>query len=246
MSFFFYNHDGKRVAFDKEEFVRVYGQSYYLHNNDCKLYIPKISVNSYYAEEQVESILTNGICNENDVDLILAWKIGGINHIKTESDETIVYKKDWQNNGIVKERYFKCERNEFNTFCNRIKEIALDSCNQTDVEIINEITNAASKNHVKLGPVYILTLLYFITKGRSPIFDRYAYVAAKSICIGVAPQMTWYEYPTNKAPEAILSVINEYKWFLTQVFGHSNISRSIDRALWVYGHMFFKEKECKI
>lgn len=242
MSYSFYKRDDTKVDFNVEEFVKVYEQSYYLHKEDCPLYIPRVSVNSRIAEKRADELLVNGIKKSEDVAFILAWKIGGINHIESEAKKKIVFKEDWQNNGFVKERYFKCERAAFNSFC---QEVARINSNIETETIINEIIQAANDNGVKLGAVYILTLLYFITRKESPIFDRFAYIAAKSICIGAAPQRTWYEYPSRKTPEAILRVINEYKWFLTQVFGYSNISRSIDRALWVYGHMFYEDEDKK-
>ena len=108
--------------------------------------------------------------------------------------------------------------------------------------VVDEVEKAAEKYKVSLGPVYILTIIYFITRGESPIFDRFAYSAVKSLYYSklrhadFTPEDVWYECPSGKKPKDILKVINDYKWYLEQVFGKSNIARDIDRSLWVYGH----------
>lgn len=243
MSYFFYKHDGTQVKFNEEKFIKAYEQSYYLHKKDCSFYIPRVSVNSRIAEKRADELLANGIEKGEDVAFILAWKIGGIDHEQTDKDKVIKYKDEWSEgetlvvNGFYR---FECDREIFSEFCDCIVKIT-NEYGETAEEAsiagaLKKTINATETFKIKLGAVYILTILYFITKGESPLFDSCAYKAAKAIFNGVKPVNIWYENPSNKELKTITTVINEYKWYLERLFGKSNIPRNYDRALWVYGH----------
>lgn len=243
MSYFFYDRNAEKVEFSEKEFVNAYEQSYYLHKEDCPLYIPRVSVNSRTAEKRADELLVNGIKKVEDVSFILAWKIGGIDHKKSDAKEVIKYKDEWSKGKVlvVGGHYrFECDRESFNVFCDRIVEIAQkfdDSAEEARLyNALKETIDATKAFSISLGTVYILTIMYFITKGESPIFDRCAYKAAKAIYNDVEPVNVWYESPSNKELKTITTVINEYKWYLERLFGTSSIPRDYDRALWVYGH----------
>lgn len=254
MSYTFYLRDGTPTKFSKKAFVQTYEKSYYLLSKDNEFYIPKVSVNSGVAEKNIQSILDNGISDKEDVNRILAWKIGGIDHKKSRNhieffDKWKGEKEDGKT--IIKARYFKCEESAFKKFCERLSDRAIEierTFHSGDGGLENALSKIISvidgedkdESVPGLGPVYILTILYFITKNESPIFDRFAYTAVKAIYNGVTPDKIWYENPSSKNVKDIIRVIDEYKWYLTQVFGSEKIIREEDRALWVYGHLFNK------
>ena len=241
-----------------QEFKREYEDYYYL-DSEGQRRIPTLPGSSRTIEERIEALFQQETLGKNDIDLILAWKIGGIDHVKSE------FTTEWKTNenGNVKARYFNCEKSNYDRFCERLSKNASSIANtyfktgteEALKEILSIIQGAnESETVIGLGPVYILTILYFITKGESPIFDRYAYTAVKAIYNGVKPDEIWYENPSSdnswhkeknekkceimkeKAAKAIAKVINEYSWYLKQVFGTKNIPRYVDRSLWVYGH----------
>ena len=113
-------------------------------------------------------------------------------------------------------------------------------------EVLNELGKKAPNG---IGPVYQITLLYFISKGQYPIYDRFAYIALQEIKNGAEPFTTKIEPQTlpNKTSKKFKSVyedyIEPYMQNISLVFGsnyNSSIEkyRNIDRALWVYGHAF--------
>lgn len=87
------------------------------------------------------------------------------------------------------------------------------------------------------GSVYILTLIYFLSKGKFPIFDKYAYKAVKALFYNANPKDVTVESSIDKNDiDKVLTLYCEYCWLLTQVFKTYSITRDQDRALWVYGH----------
>ena len=92
------------------------------------------------------------------------------------------------------------------------------------------------------GYVYILTVLFFVTHGRFPIYDRFAHIASLAIDQGLPPGSFVNYREVQKW--------NDFQHYINLVLAISKacpqqsrnpsmfISRSVDRALWVYGHFF--------
>lgn len=92
--------------------------------------------------------------------------------------------------------------------------------------------------------MYIITLLYFISHGQYPIYDRFAWKAIQAICDDKKPGdvINALELPA-KNTRAFDTVFDTYMIpyieKLKSVFGATyQESRDVDRALWVYGHKF--------
>ena len=107
-----------------------------------------------------------------------------------------------------------------------------------------------------LGPVYLITLLYFVTSSRypgaCPIYDRFAMRALlaikdnkeidSSVKCGELPDKDSKEFSeiTDKR-------MNNYINLLKCIFGDTyTYNRDIDRALWVYGHLFKDSAKGKV
>ncbi len=87
------------------------------------------------------------------------------------------------------------------------------------------------------GSVYILAMLYFLSRGGIPIYDQFAHKAVKALYAKVNPNMIYVgSSPDKSDTKSVVKMLLEYIWLLEKVFGKSNIDRTIDRALWVYGH----------
>ena len=94
-----------------------------------------------------------------------------------------------------------------------------------------------------LGSVSLIALLFFITQGELPIYDRYAEIALKAIAGNIRPgqEVRYAELPgkNDTASEIWKSRIQPYINTLEMFFGDEwERNRDIDRALWVYGHLF--------
>ncbi len=247
----YFTIEGKSVIFDKDSFINEYQNCYYLDNGENGVpkhtHFSRISANCKVAENEIERILNDGILSKDDVNLLLAWKIGGIDHKKSMQENSVQFISSWGgedsssvlvNNGLSQ---FRCSKDLFDKFCSEIVRISKSYQGKYDSDIRNDIIKEIesaieSANVLGLGAVYILTLLYFITRGQSPIFDRCAYRAVKAIYREMKVKDIWYENPSSSEAPYIIRIINDYEWYLSKIFGTKCIDRSVDRALWVYGH----------
>ena len=106
-----------------------------------------------------------------------------------------------------------------------------------------------------IGTVYLLTLLYFITGGATPIYDRFAMAALlvwklrDSITIPENSIIRVEALP-DKKDDKVRNILKEGLYskyiellsdFCGMVYGDKDKwkdDRNVDRALWVYGHFF--------
>ena len=230
-------------SISKDEFIEMYNKSYF---RSAERVVKGVTQNSKVAETEIERILNEGIKTTNDVINILAWKIGKIKHKDTDENGKITFSKDPYHFNIY--RYGKKweEIKEFVEYIvKHIDRLYLTS-KDSPQEVLNELGKKAKNG---IGPVYLITLLYFISKGQYPIYDRFAYIALQEIKNGAEPFTTKIEPQTlpNKTSKKFKSVyedyIEPYMQDISLVFGsdyNSSIEeyRNIDRALWVYGHAF--------
>lgn len=175
-------------------------------------------------EDRIDRLLTIDTLSRKDIVDILGWKAGG-----TSEGEVV---KSWsgsidvgelidcyglQPEPIKKRDFYKGDEQETLAFLTRQKGI---------------------------GPVYAITLLYFISKGKWPIYDRFAKMALSAICDpkGKKPGdvVEYKELPQKAFSDIISQDMEEYKGQIEAVFGMEEYqkSRDIDRALWAYGHLF--------
>lgn len=116
-------------------------------------------------------------------------------------------------------------------------------------------------NKIKgIGPVITITLAYFMSNGELPIYDRFAHIALLAINeIDLKDKVTADFFYTNDYINSVsitsdLSIqenLHRYSLYrdrirrLNQQMGISNgvdKDRSIDQALWTYGHLFNETK----
>lgn len=235
----FYDVNGLEIS--KEQFVKNYGNSYFIGN---KRIVKGVGQNSRYTEEEIEKILNDGIKTHIDVVHILAWKIGKLKHYECEQENKFVYHKDWEN---AEKMEVKIRNNKFDIrgFSEYILENAecIEKLYEKDSQsALNKLNEGSVKG---IGTVYLITMLYFITKRECPIYDRFAMKAIEAIINDVKPGSVIKEKQlpdkTSKKFNKIMeNEMKEYICSLKDVFGTDYKDRNVDRALWVYGHMFSK------
>lgn len=222
----FYDLAGKEI--DKKEFIQLYNTCYYL-------------TNSYVAEKEIENLLTDGIKSREDVFKIFAWKIGRIDHKRSRQEGKICYTK-----GCCLEKYEMTTRQgtiNIEKICRFIEREYTNLSKKKPVEILDELRKEPDKIE-KLGSVYLLTLVYFISKGKAPIYDRFAKMALdacmekKKLGSYVKP----FYLPDKKSKKLYSSYEENYSSKLYEYFGEELKNRNLDRALWVYGHLFRDQK----
>lgn len=247
--FYSVDHKGeieRNTDITKENFIALYTSEYYL-NLGCK--IKGLRRSSPWVEMQIESLLKNGINCELDVVHILAWKIGKINHAESEKQKKFCYTKDWINaeNLNVKLYGEPFDLEKLATYIVQNIERLQTTAVTCPTSVVTEISNLKIR---RLGPVYIFTLLYFLSKGAYPIYDRFAHVALNMITSKADPCTKVYardlikEFDSSKKIADVFEQYqNNYVCKLRRVFKDTyKTDRNIDRALWSYGHIFYCSK----
>lgn len=88
-----------------------------------------------------------------------------------------------------------------------------------------------------VGAVYILAIIFFLSNGVYPIYDKYAHKAVKALYSNRSPKEVFVgEAPDKSKIDDVIAMYEEYLYLLRSVFGTHSISREEDRALWIYGH----------
>lgn len=87
----------------------------------------------------------------------------------------------------------------------------------------------------------IITIMFFLSKGRIPIYDQFTHKAVKAIYFEKKPKDIYVgPAPLKSSITDAVNLLMEYMWYLEEIFGRHNISRSEDQALWAYGHVRHK------
>ncbi len=227
MSIFFYP-DGIGKINDTETFIQFYRQVYYYRSKDLKL------------EHRIDEILRNDALTRKDVVDILRWKIDALDYDDTYPKETV--RNQWRSIdvGRLLDR-LKIERAQ-----QRVNKRQLLRQQGGRTEMFRFLCGQDG-----IGPVYAITLLYFLTKGYYPIYDKFAHIAVKVICACEKDARFDYLFDEKDLNREIHlnsgQVLAEYKEHyvdrLRHIFhGRSETDRDVDRALWAYGHLFNKTK----
>lgn len=163
--------------------------------------------------------------NQQDLKFVFGWKLGQIDHQASEHKQQVVYKSDWDQHLIAGMQF---------TSPDLSSAISLLAAQMSQIQTLQP--EAIFDLHHKLndiGPVYILTFLFFLTHGQWPIYDKYAAIAVEAITLG--------QVPGSKVKVSQLSSWRGYTKFvgkISWICGSQNISREQDQALWAYGHFF--------
>ena len=214
-----YYPDGKKTFESEEEFVNFYEQVYFYANGNIKL------------EKMMDDIRNKSALKLDDYGNILAWKTGGE---YDEDKKTVSY------------QYGEIDLKQFEDFEGEKEKQRKDG----PIELLHKLIKCE-----KIGFVYGITLMYFISKGEYPIYDRFAHYALLAIGNNIAPgkeiikkrELINVQIGSSKSVE---NAFDKYeKEFMSYLTGsgenrlfQQDYSRSLDRALWSYGHLFNDNK----
>ncbi|MDE6727377.1 MAG: hypothetical protein K2J80_05490 [Oscillospiraceae bacterium] len=109
------------------------------------------------------------------------------------------------------------------------------------IQLLNELRT--SKNNI--GSVYAITVLYFLSGGEYPIYDRFVQIAVNAICSNakIGDEVECKGLSDSPCGKTLLdSYEKKYHEKLRSIFKGVPLDRKTDRALWAYGHLF-KEKK---
>ena len=237
---------------DIRRFVDLYGKYYFQGQGDadeCKKYgiVIRHPVRTEYEEHIVCEKLSKGVYDKE----CIAWKLG-------------VELSDSANE--IGTRYHIFPVDQLNSFCRSVADEYRDG---RDIEEMYFAIAQKAPKHI--GTVQIINSLFFLSKGRIPIYDYYAHVAVKALINDKGPQEIYVgEAPSKLAlskgdsldnssegTRHLLGVNLLYDYMdLLQTLksmccfseGYWDkdgvfITRELDRALWVYGHCTRKWNE---
>lgn len=257
--------DGEEIT--KEQFIDFYSEVYCYENHK-----------QWNLEVEMEKLLgrDNGTpLTTMEIARILLWKTNGTPE-ETGDDEFCI--KDYGRTIIIRDELKESQEfkslNEPERKTNETDEIdEIDEYSAKDFvrHLVNYCYPAPKSSgetgeRIGIGFVYAATLLFFVTKGAYPIYDRYAHVGLKSVCSGENPTgeqckiTESYYYSkmfhspdrnkkgiiTDAAIDKAWKEYMRYKCLLMEkdVFGDVYAKfgtnyRDVDRALWAYGHLFY-------
>jgi hypothetical protein len=96
----FFDEHGHSI--DCAQWLGTYEPQYFLNSPTTK----RINQGSRFVEDEVSSLLRkDALLCEDDLKLLMAWKIGAINHRASEGAQKILYYSGWQIQ--TKFRYFR-------------------------------------------------------------------------------------------------------------------------------------------
>ena len=211
-------------------FISRYESSYF--KNDKSEGIPKLNTTEIEVEKYIEGKLHSGIVDE----YVVAWKAGRL--IKADIDNDKFLQEKQYMNGYGNQ----IDSNELKTYLSKLKKSEIqeiiDSSDILSRDILEKSYDLVKENAPRnFGSVYLINILYFLSKGKIPIYDKYAHIAVKALCFGYKPSNIYVGDPPEKnRTKMVINMLSEYMWYLNKLFGTYSIPRSLDRALWVYGH----------
>lgn len=265
-------HPDKNQILSKDDFLKYYNALYFTDPNNRISYETGCGKKNYvkqsskYAEDLIESILDKNYDNltYSDIILILAWKIGKIKHSESQKDHKLKLHCNWycQLGKYSSGEFLKWNGKPIKQYSDENK-IVLDVKKITEYlksngSELNDLIGESSiqlaldklikENWTGIGPVYLITLLYFITNkqhpGKCPIYDRFAMRALLAINDNkkIGESVECGELPNKSSKncsQIVAKRMEEYICLLDKIFGDDyKYNRNVDRALWVYGHLF--------
>lgn len=222
-----------------ENEIRFWESMYFKNENSDEIpnKIEGLSITNQTEEELEKNFLTNHRNGKIDMEIV-AWKFGKLekqNKINyTYKDGTKFLSDNYGNKISVDElnNYIKWINTNVNVINNEIEAGDLEGA-------FEMLAREEKPVYVpkKFGTVYIITLMSFISKGKIPIYDRFAHTAVKAIFANKFPYEIYVgEAPSKKKPKKAINMLNEYRWLIQKTFHVDTVSPELDRALWVYGH----------
>lgn len=226
---------------DISRFINKYEKYYFNDCTDKNNPIVARFRTSPYVEKRIEKILLNGLEKEELV-LMFAWKIGAICHRPSETEQKIVYSKNFDKtlkyapySGLVDySPYLIYLKDNFNN---------LKNLSHTPEQLYYELYR--NRTH-GVGHVYTINTLYFFTHGLMPIYDKFAdfgllgFEKSGDLTEKDIEYVQGYNSPSGR-PKVLWEHYMKYVDRLQNAFGKYYLNRAVDRSLWVYGHSIAKQ-----
>lgn len=216
---------------EKKDFINKYQQFYYKkesYSEDEKSLLGQVLKNK--TEECVEKYAEKVLDKELEIDeRIFLWKAGRLTPELTEL------------NDVQKIEVFNGRGREIKNakkFIERVKVMDFSNGIANFEQNYKVLLDLAKQTKLKnVGAVYLISVLFFLSDKKYPIYDYFAHRAVKALFLGKTPVEVFVGGAPDKSEvDKVVAMYKEYVCLLERVFGKSDIERALDRALWVYGH----------
>ncbi len=242
----FFDEAGKVIP--AADWMRRYEPYYFLGDPSSKR-VNRRNKTSPFIEDQVCALLNKStFLSKDDLVLLMAWKLGLVDHGSSEEHKKIIFKQDFGAKLISTGQFRPLD------FSKSIPYLATNMA-----EIVKNLTlnpqylvNKVRGPHPELegfGITYILTVQFFVTHGKYPIYDKFAHIGAIAICQDLKPgaPIEWASVQDWNDYLRYVELLNAISAACSQSGSSSpmTVPRPVDRALWVYGHFFQQAKTAK-
>jgi hypothetical protein len=233
----FFDEGGNRIGY--QEWLATYEPYYFLNGPTLSRRITRRNQTSRLVESRVCSLLNQTApMSQQDLILAMAWKMGLIDHGASDIQQKIVFAQDWPATLTASTQFGVRDFSASIPFLAGKMATASAEVNRGNPRYLFDLAGKLEG----FGPVYILTVIFFVSGGKFPIYDRYAHIAAQAIHEELSPE--------NNIQYKQLSKWSDYERYMSTLARVRNVypaesqnssmfvSRSLDRTLWVYGHFF--------
>jgi len=220
------NHERTRNFFgpkgegiDLKCWCDLYSAYYFLDGPTHGRRIGARNQTSSHVESAAIRILQQlNVLSHADLKFIFGWKLGQIDHGASEREQRVIYKPAWEQHLVARMQFAEPD------FSNVICELArsMPELQRRSPEAIFDL----HKELDNIGPVYALTLLFFLSHGQWPIYDKYAATGLAAITQGRTPGRE-VKIPELSSWKRYMAYVESVCW----VFGRKNIAREQDQAL---------------
>ena len=237
----FYDFEGNSITV--QEFIALYEPCYFIGNSKAKGFVHTQS-SSYVENQEIMPILQGHISSYSDLAKVMAWKIGKIKHLESEKTKVMQYASDWAHceseNPLRYGRVMELQKLA-DYILKHQPELEDDAINNPQ-ECLCRLRDVGTKG---IGTVYLITLLFFLSHGMYPIYDRFAMASLMAAEEDMSPHLEKTikvpNLPSKGAKGFSAICKNQYADYIKRLedlnVDYQN-DRGLDRALWVYGHGF--------
>lgn len=237
--------DRTRNVISALDWLKTYEPCYFLCG-PCSRGINQRNQSSHFVEDKVCALLEQStLLSKQDLILLMAWKIGRIDQRRSEEVQEILYRRNFDKTLIDKGRFGTLNFSKSIPYlADHMPEIVRGLA-QDRAYLLNRIRGPHPELE-SFGPTFILTVQFFITHGRDPIYDKFAHMGAIAIneCMKPDDSIRWVPIQNSSEYQHYVDLLKPISAICTQPASGlpMTVPRPVDRTLWVYGHLYQEVK----
>ncbi len=231
-------------VFTDKHFIEKYAHLYFT-KEEYKGELQALGIETLHTtDKKIEDYIDENCLSKGVYDVYaLAWKAG---RLQIDNGKPVLFCKNEEDCSFyLNGNGSHIKIDEFNAYCKNLNDNKSALLDCVDHGKWNEAYKIGLEKAPKnIGMVNILNALFFISKGKAPIYDKFVHKAVLALNRNQSPvDISLADNPNKTDDKKISAIYHDYMKLLKEVFpdyefnkGGIFISRELDRALWVYGH----------